>query len=80
MTPCEPLLPCVALGSLHVHDELEGARAEAVDSLADVRPAVGRGVHAADLEVPVEVAGHRVPRPAVGVDSLIPLKRTMKVC
>ena len=61
----------------NVHDELERARAESVDALADVGAGVGGGVHPPDLELPVEVAKHRVPGPAVGVDPLISLKHNI---
>ena len=61
----------------NVHDELEGAGAEPVDALADVGAGVGGGVHPPDLEVPIEVAKHRVPCPTIWVDPLITLKHSI---
>ena len=58
----------------HVDDELEGARAESVDALADVGAGVGGRVHPADLEEPLRAAEHGVSRPAVGVDTLFSLQ------
>ena len=61
----------------NVHDELEGARAEPVDALADVGAGVGGGVHPPDLEVPPGVAKDGVSGPAVGVDPLVSLKHNI---